>query len=423
MIDTELIRKNPDAVRANLQRRHKPELLELLDSVIEMDTKWRKAQGELDSLRAERNRLTEQVKKDKDPKIIKQAREVSEHVKALEDEVTFLKPKLDYELMKIPCMLDESVPDGKNAEDNVTIRTWGEAEVPAFELKPHADLTEALELADFEKAADVAGRGFNYLLGDMALLDRALQQFGIEFMVKKGFTLVQPPFLMRRRALEGVTDFEAFRDVLYKIENEDLHLIATSEFPLVAKHTNEILDEERLPILLAGISPCFRKEIGAHGVDTRGLYRMHQFNKVEQVVICKPSDSWKWFEKMQKISEEILQKLEIPYRVVNICTGDIGTKQAKQYDIEAWFPRQKKYGEVTSCSNCIDYQARRLNIKYGKRGGDKEYVHTLNNTGIATSRMMVAILENFQQKDGAVKIPTVLQKYMMRKKELMSLKK
>ena len=416
MIDIELIRKNPDAVRANLQRRHKPELLELLDSVFELDNKWRKVQGELDTLRATRNALTEQIRKKKDDRMIKQAKEVSEHVKALEDEATFLKPKLEVEIMRIPNVLDDSVPDGKTENDNPTIRTWGKPLKPAFELKNHADAIEALGVADFEKAAEVAGRGFNYLIGDMALLDRALQQFGIEFMVKKGFTLVQPPFMMRRKPMEGTTDFTAFKEMVYKIEGDDLYLIPTSEFPLVALYMNEVLGEDELPVALAGISPCFRKEIGAHSVDTRGLYRMHQFNKVEQVVICKPSESWKWFEKMQSISEKILQELEIPYRVVNICSGDIGTKQAKQYDIEAWFPRQDKYGEVTSCSNCTDYQARRLNIKYGARGGAKEYVHTLNNTGLVTSRIMVAIIENFQQEDGSVLVPKALQKYMMGKK-------
>lgn len=416
MIDVELLRKDPDFVRRNYERRHNPALMELLESVIELDKRWRKTQGELDRLRAERNRLTELIMKKKDERLIAEAKEIAEHVKALEKEVADLKPKLDFELMKLPNILHENVPDGRSAEDNPTVRVWGEAKTPDFELKPHEDIIEHLGLADFEKAAHVAGRGFNYLMGDVALLDRALQSFAISYMLKKGFVLVQPPFMMRRAPTEGVTDFDAFRDVLYKIEGEDLYLIPTSEFPLVAKYINEVIDESELPIKLTGISPCFRKEIGAHGVDTRGLYRMHQFNKVEQVVICKPRDSWKWFDRMQQMSEEMMRLLQIPYRVVNICTGDIGTKMAMQYDIEAWFPRQRTYGEVTSCSNCTDYQARRLNIKYGKRGGARALVHTLNNTGLATSRMMVAILENFQQQDGTVLVPKVLHKYMMGRK-------
>ncbi|QQG39718.1 MAG: serine--tRNA ligase [Candidatus Aenigmatarchaeota archaeon] len=418
MIDIELLRKDADAVRANLARRHKPELLELLDSVIEMDEKWRKAQGELDALRAKRNELTEQIRKKKDAKLIAQARDASAHVKALEDEVAFLKPKLDFELSKIPVMLHKDVPDGKDANDNPVVRTWGKQTKPKFALASHGELIEALGIGDFDRASEIAGRGFNYIMGDLALLDRALQAYGIEFLIKNGFRFVEPPLMIRKRPMEGTTDFQAFIDVLYKIEGEDLYLIPSSENSLVPFYMDQVIDEDELPLKIVGVSPCFRKEIGSHSVDTKGLYRMHQFNKVEEVVICKPEDSWKWFEKLQAISEDILQSLKIPYRVVDICTGDIGSKQSRQYDIEAWFPRQGKYGEITSCSNCVDYQARGLNMKYGKRGGSRAFVHTLNNTCVATSRIMVAILENFQNEDGTVDVPKVLWPYMMGRKTI-----
>ncbi|MBI4017602.1 MAG: serine--tRNA ligase [Candidatus Aenigmarchaeota archaeon] len=416
MMAIELIRKDADAVRKDYERRRNPAVMELLGSVISMDAKWRKVQGELDALRAKRNELTQRIQKEKkkDAATIAEAREVSSHVKALEDEVANLKPKLDYELKKLPNFLHESVPYGKDDSENVTVAKWGK---PAkSSVKPHGELLETIKLADFERAANVAGRGFNYLFGNLVLLDRALQQFALEALVKKGFALVQTPFMMRREPYEGVTDLSDFENVMYKIEGEDLYMIATSEHPIGAMLMNDVLDETELPLRYAGVSPCFRKEIGSRGVDTKGLYRMHQFNMVEQFVFCTPEQSWKVHEELRANAEEIFKALEIPYRVVNVCTGDIGTVAAKKYDIEAWSPRQNAYAEVVSCSNCTDYQARRLNIKYGKRGGSKEYVHTLNSTAVATSRAMVAIIENFQQKDGTVRVPTVLQKYMMGKK-------
>ncbi|MEM4366151.1 MAG: serine--tRNA ligase, partial [Candidatus Woesearchaeota archaeon] len=283
---------------------------------------------------------------------------------------------------------------------------------PDFELKSHGELLEQWALGDFRRGAKISGAGFQFIKGKIALLDLALQQFAIQKLLKKGYTFVMPPMMMRRKPYEGVVSIADFENVMYKIEGEDLYAIATSEHPLVAQFLDEVLDERELPIRLCGLSACFRKEIGSHGVDTRGLFRVHQFNKVEQVIISKPEESWHLHEEMQRNAEELFESLEIPFRVVNCCTGDLGMVAAKRYDIEAWFPRQGKYAEVTSASNCTDYQAVGLNIRYqhGKEQ-KRDYVHTLNATAIATGRAIVAILENFQEKDGSVSVPKVLQKF------------
>jgi len=275
-------------------------------------------------------------------------------------------------------------------------------------VQPHGELIEKLELADFDKAAKISGTGFVFLKGQLAVLDIALQRFAIDFLAGKGYTLVEPPFIMNYEAYKGVTDLHDFEEVMYKIDGENSYLIATSEHPIAAMHMDDVLAEETLPIRYCGVSTNFRREVGRHGVDTRGLFRMHQFNKVEQFVFCKPDESAKIHEELIKNCEELHKKLELPYRIVNVCTGDIGTVAAKKYDLEAWSPRQEKYIELASCSNCTDYQARRLNVRYGKYGGDKALVHTLNSTAIATSRTMLAIIENFQTDKGTVKIPKAL---------------
>ena len=281
-------------------------------------------------------------------------------------------------------------------------------------MKPHGELLQELGLADFEKAAEVSGHGFYYLMGDIARLEMALVNFAVDSLAKKGYTLVEPPLMLRRKPYEGVTDLKDFETMMYKVDGEDLLLIATSEHPIAAMLMNETLDEKKLPIKFAGYSPCFRKELGSHSIDTKGLFRVHHFNKVEQFIFCKPEDSWKFHDELLSNGEELFQQLKIPYRVVNICTGDIGIVAAKKYDIEAWFPRENLYREVISCSNCTSYQATRLNIKY-RKGEEKEHVHTLNSTAIATGRAIRAIVENYQQKDGTIKVPTVLQKYMGKK--------
>ncbi len=409
MIDVKMIRENPEEYKKNLEKRKSDFPIEEL---ISKDKEWRNKLQELERLKHEKNVLTQEIAKQKDEEKIKKVKELNQKIDELEERTKTIEEGVRKLLMRAPNVVHESVPVGGTEEDNVEIRKWREPTKKDFELKPHGELIEELGIGDFEKAAEVSGRGFNYLFGDLVLLDMALQKFAIDFLTRKGFKLVYPPFMLRRKAYEGIIDMTDFEEVMYKIEKEDKYLIATSEHPLIALYSNEVIPEEELPIKLVGISTAFRKEVGGHGVDTKGLFRMHQFNKVEQIVICKPGESYEWFEKMHENIEELFKQLEIPFRTVEICSGDLSIKNSKQYDIEAWFPRQGKYAEVGSTSNCTDFQSRALNIKYGKIGGKKEYVHTLNATGIATSRAMVAILENHQNEDGSVTIPKVLRPYM-----------
>jgi seryl-tRNA synthetase len=418
MLDIKLIRDNPEIVRQSLEKRGDEAKLRMLDELIQKDVLWRQSQEKANSLKAERNTLSRkiaEIKKNKGDasELLTRSAEIPREIAALDEETKTLRAEIDDMLMRLPNVLHESVPVGADDGANVVIKAWGKPKKFDFELKSHGELAESLGLADFDRAARISGAGFNYLMGDLALLDMALVRYAIDFLVAKKYTFVEPPFMMRREPYEGVTDLGDFEQVMYKIEGEDLYLIATSEHPMAAMYMNEIIDEDSLPIKYVGYSPCFRREIGAHGVDTRGLFRMHQFNKVEQFIFCKPEESWAHHEELQANTEALFQGLGLPYRVVNVCTGDIGNLAAKKYDIEVWFPRQAKYGEVTSCSNCTDYQARRLNIRCGKHGSDRKSVpHTLNNTAIATSRAMVAILENYQNADGTVIIPEVLRQYM-----------
>jgi len=422
MLDIKLIREHPEAVRKNLEKRNDKEKLSWLHEVIDADKEWRKLNLEVERLRHSRNKISEEInqakKQGKDiSEIVQRAKVIPELIKEKEELAVKLKEKVDYILMRLPNILHEKVPIGKGPEDNKVIKRWGKPKKFLYELKTHTELAEDLGMADFEQGASVAGRGFNYLYRELALLDLALQRYGIDFLFKNKFTPVIPPMLLNRSTLSGAVDLSAFDEVIYKIEQEDLYLIGTAEHSLVSFNKGKVLKESDIPIRICAVTPCFRKEIGAHGVDTKGLFRMHQFNKVEQVVYTKPKDSFKMLEEMQGITERFFKSLKIPFRVVELCSGDLGGKFAKQYDIEAWFPRQNAYKEVTSAGNCTDYQARRLNITYiGSEG--KGYVHILNNTMVATSRAMVAILENFQQKDGSVKIPRVLHKYMNGIKEL-----
>jgi len=417
MLDITLIRKTPKLIEEDLKKRGDTEKLKWVLDLIKKDTVWRETKQELDKLRHKRNEISLKinglVKQKKDTsQFIKQAKALPNKIKQLEEKEIQLKEKIDFYLMRLPNIMHPSVPVGKDASENKQIRTFGQKPKFNFELKPHGELIEQLKIADFNKAAEVSGQGFNYIKGELALLDQALMQFAIQFLVKRGYILIEPPLMIRKKPYTGVTDLEFFEDQLYKIEGEDLYLIATSEHSMAALYMNEILEENDLPIKVCGISPCFRKEIGSHGIDTRGFFRMHQFYKIEQFIFCHPKDSWKFHEELQKNSEDMYKQLKIPFRTVNVCTGDLGSIAAKKYDLEAWFPRQNKYGEVGSNSNCTDYQARRLKIKFKDKDGEVKYLHTLNNTGIATSRALVAILENYQQKDGSIRIPTVLQKYM-----------
>jgi seryl-tRNA synthetase len=419
MLDIKLIRENPELVRNNLMKRGNPENIKMLDELVDIDRKWRQNLTKLNDLRHKRKLVTAEIATLK--KTGKDARDKVEKAKSIDSEITSIEKEVaraeektrDY-LMRLPNLLHETVPVGKDENDNVQIRAWGTIPKFDFPAKNHIDLSLNLDIIDIERAGKIAGSRFFYLKKEGVFLDMALMSFALEEIVRKGYLPVEPPYLMRRDAYEGVTALSDFADVLYKIENEDLYLIATSEHPMAAMFKNEVLKEEGLPLKLAGVSACFRKEAGAHGKDTRGIFRTHQFNKIEQFVYCKPEESWKLHEELVRNAEELVQKLGLPYRVVNVCTGDIGTVAAKKYDIEAWMPAQNAYREIISCSNCTDYQARRLNIRYREKEGapPKGFVHTLNSTAIATGRTIVAILENFQQEDGSIVVPKVLRKYM-----------
>jgi seryl-tRNA synthetase len=419
MLDIKLIRENTEFIRRNLMKRGDPENLRMLDELIDYDKKWRQLLTKLNELRHERRLITTEIatlkKKGKDAnKELSKAKGIDAEITALENRVRECEEKVHYYLMRLPNLLHETVPAGRDENDNVPIRTWGE--IPKFSFKPkdHIDLALSLDIMDIERAGKIAGARFFYLKNEGALLDVALICFALEEMVRKGYVPIEPPFLMRREPYEGAVALSDFEDMLYKIENENLYLIATSEHPMAAMFMDEVLMSENLPLKLVGISANFRKEAGAHGKDTRGIFRTHQFNKIEQFVFCKPEDSWKIHEELIRNAEELMQKLGLPYHVVNVCTGDIGTLAAKRYDIEAWMPAQNAYREIISCSNDTDYQARRLNIKYREKEGEppKSFVHTINSTAIATGRTIVAILENYQQEDGSVLVPETLRKYI-----------
>lgn len=419
MLDARLIREQPDAVRANLARRNDPAVLARLDEFIALDRASREATRRADELRKERNTLSRQIAEAKKTggeapaQVMERARSLDTELEGLAKTAEDTKAQADGILMRLPNLLAESVPYGTSDKENVEVYRWGEPRKFPFPVKSHGELAEELGLGDFKRAAKVAGAGFAYLRGDLARLDFALQMFAIDHLAERGFTLVEVPFMMRREPYAGVTDLGDFETVMYKIENEDLYLIATSEHPIGGMYMDEIVTEDSLPLRYAGISACFRKEIGAHGVDTRGLFRMHQFNKIEQFVFCAPEESEKIHEEILENAKSLFRALGIPHRVVNVCTGDIGTVAAKKYDIEGWSPRQEKWVELVSCSNCTDYQARRLRLRMGKAGSkDKRTPHTLNSTAVATSRALVVILENYQQEDGSVVIPEALRPYM-----------
>ncbi len=418
MLDIKLIRENPELVKKNLKKRNDKEKLKLFEELIAEDKKWRAVLGKINDLRQERNKVSLQIAELKKQgkgtsKVLDKAKQIPEKIKKLETDLEKHEGKSKDILMRLPNLLHDSVPFGKDDTENVEIRKIGKPVKFDFEPKDHLTILKNLGMIDEERAAKVAGHGFYYLKGDAVLLDMALQKFAMDFLQKKGFTLIEPPPMMNRDAYLGVTDLEFFGDQLYKIENENLFMIATSEHPMVAAFMNEVIEQNNLPAKFAGVSPCFRREVGAHGKYTKGLFRVHNFNKVEQVVLCKPEESWKILEEIENISEELYKQLGLHFRVVNVCTGDIGIIAAKKYDIEFWMA-DGNFREIGSCSNCTDFQARRLNIKF-KEGPGKPpagLVHTLNNTAFATSRTMIAIIEQFQQKDGSVLIPKALQPYM-----------
>lgn len=410
MISVQALRENAAKYKADCEKRHKPELIPLIDTALELGDAWLEHKKKTDDLRHERNELSKKIneakkKGDDVAPLLEKAKEIPQKIRMIEEVQNAVKTKMNAILARLPNLMHASVPEGKSEKDNPEIRRWGN--VKHTKVKNHGEFAEEKGLADFETATNVAGAGFNYLKEELALLDLSLQRYAIDFMRKQGFTFFEVPMMLRKDAYAAVTPLDDFQDVMYAV-GKDMYMIATAEHPLMAQFWNKTLNEKDLPLKIVGVSTAWRKEIGSRGVDTKGLFRMHQFNKVEQVVVCKPEESYEWMEKMQGYSEKMLQELGIPYRVIDICSGDLSIKNAKQYDIEAWFPRQGKYAEITSCSNCTAWQSSRLNCRV--RAKEKYYPHTLNNTALATSRTMVAILENFQN-NGKVDIPKVLHKY------------
>jgi len=418
MLEMKFVRENPEVVKQNLARRGEETKIPIVDELLENDRRWRSLRTEADGLRSKRNKLTEQVAKLRRSgqdvsQLVKEAEQIPEQLKGLEKETAELESKITATLMQLPNIMHESVPVGKDETGNVEVRKWGRLPEFKFKVKDHIDLAAHLGLIDLESAAKVAGARFYYLRGDLVKLNHALIRLALDFSEMKGYKLTQPPYLLRRDAIGGAVALSDFEDVIYKIEGEDLYLIATAEHALLAQHMDEILDGKDLPLRYGGVSPCFRKEAGAHGRDTKGIFRVHQFEKVEQFVFCKPEQSWEEHEKLIANAEEFFQMLKIPYRVVNVCTGDLGTVAAKKYDLEAWLPGQGSYREVVSCSNCTSYQAVRSKIRFRDKSDEPtKWVHTLNSTLVATERTLVAILENYQREDGSVTVPETLQVYM-----------
>jgi seryl-tRNA synthetase len=424
MLDIKLIREHPETIKKDLEKRGDKEKISWVDDAVKKDAEYRKLLQEVQKLRHDRNTIAEEINKQKKAgknisKLLQQAKDIPQRIKKDEEKTEKLQQEIMNLQMRLPNILHDSVPVGKDDSDNVEVRRWGKPPKFDFTPKSHNELAENLGIIDFERAAKVSGSGFFYLKGNLVRLDMALQGFAIDFLTKKGYAAIWPPLMIRREPYEGVTDLGDFESVMYKIDNDDLYLIATAEHPMGAMFMNEVFEKKDLPMRLVGISPCFRKEIGSHGKYTKGLFRVHNFTKVEQFIFCLPEDSWKYHEELQKNSQEMYQQLGLHCRVVNICTGEIGSIAAKKYDIEAWMA-DGVFREVGSNSNCTDYQARRLNIKYREKEGSPPagFVHTLNNTAIATSRTMIAIIEQYQQRDGSVKVPDVLQPYMSNLKKL-----
>jgi len=414
MLDPKILRENPDKIRKMLKDRS---IDFALDDLIRLDKERRDLIIKTDELRKEKNDISLEIAQKKKlgqvtTDLIDHMREVSETLSKLETIQTKTESEYVRLALRMPNLIHETVPIGKDETANKEIRRWGKAPTFDFKIKDHIDISQSLDLVDLERAAKVAGARFYYLKNDLVKLNQALIHYALDFLSEKNYTPVQTPYLINRNSMEGAIITEDFEDVIYKIEGDDLYLIGTSEHALVSMHADEILEGKILPLRYAGVSPCFRKEAGAHGRDQKGIFRVHQFEKVEQLVFSKPDESWKEHERMLSVVEEFYQNLDMPYRIVVLSSGDLGKVSAKTYDLEAWMAGQKSYREIVSCSNCLDFQARRLKIRFRERTNDQpQYLHTLNCTLVATARTLVAILENFQTKDGHVSVPKILQKY------------
>ena len=424
MIDIKFLRENPDAVRENIKKKFQDKKLPLVDEVLKYDKLSREAKGEADSLRAERNKLSKQIgalmgqgKREEAEEVKAQVAAQAEQLAALEAKEPVLDERIKQIMMTIPNIIDPTVPIGKDDSENVEIQRYGEPVVPDFEIPYHTDIMERFDGIDLDAARRVAGNGFYYLMGDIARIHSAVISYARDFMIDRGFTYCVPPFMIRADVVTGVMSFSEMEAMMYKIEGEDLYLIGTSEHSMIGKFIDQILPEENLPYTLTSYSPCFRKEKGAHGIEERGVYRIHQFEKQEMVVVCRPEDSKMWYDKLWQNTVDLFRSLDIPVRTLECCSGDLADLKVKSCDVEAWSPRQKKYFEVGSCSNLGDAQARRLRIRVNGKDG-KYLAHTLNNTVVAPPRMLIAFLENNLQADGTVRIPEALRPYMGGKTEI-----
>ncbi|MCM1523378.1 MAG: serine--tRNA ligase [Ruminococcus sp.] len=419
MLDIKFLRENPEIVKENIRKKFQEGKLPLVDEVIELDKSSRAAQQEADKLRADRNRISKQIgalmgqgKKDEAEQAKEQVRQFGERLAELERQEGELAEKVRRIMMTIPNIIAEDVPVGRDDSENVELERFGDPFVPEFEIPYHTDIMEKLKGIDLDAARKVAGNGFYYLMGDIARLHSAVTSYARDFMIDKGFTYCIPPFMIRSGVVTGVMSFAEMDAMMYKIEGEDLYLIGTSEHSMIGKYIDTIVEEETLPHTLTSYSPCFRKEKGAHGLEERGVYRIHQFEKQEMIVISRPEESMEWFHKMWKYTVELFRSMDVPVRTIECCSGDLADLKVKSYDVEAWSPRQKKYFEVGSCSNLGDAQARRLGIRVKGEDGRKYFAHTLNNTVAAPPRMLIALLENNLNGDGSVRIPEALRKYM-----------
>ncbi len=425
MLDLKFVRENPDIVKQNIKNKFQDKKIPLVDEVIELDAKNRAAKKEADDLRANKNKIAKQIgalmgqgKKEEAEELKKQVAEQSARLSELEEQEKDLGERILKIMMTIPNIIDPSVPIGKDDSENVEAERFGEPVVPDFEIPYHTDIMEKFNGIDLDSARKVAGNGFYYLMGDIARLHSAVIAYARDFMIDRGFTYCIPPFMIRSNVVTGVMSFAEMDSMMYKIEGEDLYLIGTSEHSMIGKFIDTIIPEEELPKTLTSYSPCFRKEKGAHGIEERGVYRIHQFEKQEMVVVCKPEDSMMWFEKLWKNTVDLFRSMDIPVRTLECCSGDLADLKVKSVDVEAWSPRQKKYFEVGSCSNLGDAQARRLKIRVNGEDGKKYLAHTLNNTVVAPPRMLIAFLENNLNADGSVRIPEVLRPYMGGKSEI-----
>lgn len=424
MLDIKLIRTNPELVKENIKKKFQDEKLKLVDEVIELDKKNREAKNHGDELRAKRNSISKEIggfmkngQKDKAESAKLEVAKINKELETLEEEQKKLDEEVRQRMLVIPQIIDETVPIGKDDSENVEIEKFGEPVIPSYEIPYHVDIIETFDGIDLDSSRNTSGAGFYYLKGDIARLHSAILSYARDFMIDRGFTYYIPPFMIRSDVVTGVMSFAEMENMMYKIEGEDLYLIGTSEHSMIGKFINTITDEDKMPLTMTSYSPCFRKEVGAHGIEERGIYRIHQFEKQEMVVICKPEDSKKWFENLWRNTVDFFRSLEIPVRTLECCSGDLADLKVKSLDVEAFSPRQNKYFEVGSCSNLGDAQARRLNIRL--RGKDGIYLaHTLNNTCVAPPRMLIAFLENLLQEDGSIKIPEPLKMYMGGKDKL-----